>query len=246
MSQVVRLKDFEGPLDLLLHLIGKAKIDIREIFVSQITDQYVETIRNAVDIDMDEASEFLTIAATLVELKSRSLLPKPKVEEEEEDSEEAFIRRLEEYRQFKETAQHMQAFEKAAALMYQKLPEEYPLPPPTFELTGLTLDGLMEAIARVLARKPSQEEELEQVNRDIRRDEYTIRGCMGTIFTRLKKGRVDFISMLSEAPTKEEVVTFFLALLEVLRLGKAHIDQRDIFDTITLIPGRRKNSEHSA
>ncbi len=246
MSQVILLKDFEGPLDLLLHLIGKAKIDIRDIFVSEITQQYVQTIRSATDINMDEASEFLTIAATLVELKSRTLLPKPKIEEDEEDTQEAFIRRLEEYKQFKETAQHMKAFEKAAALMYIKLPEEYPLPPPTFEITGLTLEGLIEAMGRLLARKPAIDELETAPNRDIRRDEYTVRECIGTIFKGLKKGRVDFMSLLSTVPTKEEVVTYFLALLEVLRLGKAHIEQRQIFDTITLVPGRRKNVGESA
>ncbi|NLB91347.1 MAG: segregation/condensation protein A [Clostridiales bacterium] len=239
MKQVVRLKDFEGPLDLLLHLIGKAKIDIQEIFVSEITQQYISTIQEAEDINMDEASEFLTMAAILIELKSRTLLPKPKIEEEEEDSQEAFIRRLEEYKRFKETAAHMQDFEKAAALMYQKLPEEYPLPPPTFEISGLTLDGLMEAIERILVRKPSQEE-IEPFHREIRRDEYTVHGCMTSIMGKLKKGRVEFDSLLSQAPTKQEVVTLFLALLEVLRLGKAHILQEEIFETITLIPGRRK------
>ncbi len=240
MSRVIRLKDFEGPLDLLLHLVGKAKIDIKDIFVSEITQQYIETIQKAEDIDMDEASEFLTVAATLIELKSRSLLPKPKVEEEEEDTEEAFIRRLEEYKKIKETALQMQQFEKAAALMYQKLPEEYPLPPPTLEITGITLEGLMEAIARVMARKPETKEEQEQGERLIKRDEFTVRDCIGTIYKGLKKGKVEFTTLLSQAPSKEEVVTLFLALLEVLRLGKAHIEQQKIFDTITLVPGRRK------
>lgn len=240
MPQLIHLKQFDGPLDLLLHLIGKAKIDIREIFVSEITDQYVESVRNAPDLNMDEASEFLAMAATLLEIKSRTLLPKPKVEEEEEDSEEALIRRLEEYKQFKETAENMHEFEKAAAAMYQKLPEEYPLPPPTLEITGLTLEGLIEAFARVFARKPPEPEEGVLPNRDIRRDEHTVQGCMHHILSRLKKGRVAFDALFSETPTREEVVTLFLALLEILRLGKAHITQKGIFEEITLMPGRRK------
>ena len=95
MALTLHLKDFDGPLDLLLFLIGKAKIDIRDIFVSQVTDQYVQSVRNAPDLDMDEASAFIAMAATLLEIKSRALLPKPKIEEEE-DPEQALIRQLEE------------------------------------------------------------------------------------------------------------------------------------------------------
>ena len=84
-----QLKDFDGPLDLLLTLIGKAQIDIRDIFISNITDQYLEIVREAADLNMDEASDFLVMAATLVEIKSRALLPrKPETEEEQE----AFLR----------------------------------------------------------------------------------------------------------------------------------------------------------
>ena len=77
MHMNFRLKDFDGPLDLLLTLIGKAQIDIREIFISDITDQYLQVVRNAPDLDMDEASDFLVMAATLVESKSRAMLPRP-------------------------------------------------------------------------------------------------------------------------------------------------------------------------
>ena len=240
MPQLIHLKQFDGPLDLLLHLIGKAKIDIREIFVSEITEQYVASVRNATDLDMDDASDFLTMAATLVEIKSRTLLPRAKAEEEEEDSEEALIRRLEEYKQFKETAENMHEFERAAAAMYQKLPEEYPLPPPTLEITGLTLEGLIEAFARVYARKPKDASEAVMQSREIRRDEHTVQGCMHHILGRLKKGKIPFHGLFSMMPSKEEVVTLFLALLEILRLGKAHIVQNGIFDEITLLPGRRR------
>ena len=97
MGMTFQLKDFDGPLDLLLHLIGKAQVDIKDIFVSEITDQYIESVRNAPDLDMDDATDFLVMAATLLEIKSRAMLPKPpKLEEDEEDPEEALIRQLEE------------------------------------------------------------------------------------------------------------------------------------------------------
>ena len=76
ITREFKLKDFDGPLDLLLTLIGKAQIDIKDIFVSEITDQYLEIVRNAPDLNMDEASDFLVMAATLLEIKSRSLLPR--------------------------------------------------------------------------------------------------------------------------------------------------------------------------
>ena len=228
MALTLHLKDFDGPLDMLLFLIGKAKIDIRDIFVSQVTDQYIQSVQNAPDLDMDDASAFIAMAATLLEIKSRALLPKPKIEEEE-DPEEALIRQLEEYQRFKQIAQDMQGFEKAAALMYQKLPEEYPLPPPTLELTGITLEGLISAFARVMARAEEAEDRPEAAARRIIRDEYTVPRCTAHSLRRLKKGPVRFEDLFSKDPTRDEVVTLFLALLELLRLGRAAVTQEGIF-----------------
>lgn len=241
MPQHIHLKQFDGPLDLLLHLISKAKVDIRDIFVSEITEQYIASVSEAEDLDMDDASEFLAMAATLLEIKSRALLPRPPKDEDEEDPEQALIRQLEEYKRFKETAENLQAFEKAAAAMYAKLPEEYPLPPPSLELSGLTLSGLMEAFARILQRKPEEPEEGVLISREIRRDSYTIQACMSHILKRLRRGPVGFESLFSAAPCREEVVTLFLALLEVLRLGRAHISQSGTFGEIILHPGRNKD-----
>ena len=144
---IVSLKQFDGPLDLLLTLITHAKVDIHDIFVSEITEQYLESMKLVDELDMDSASEFLQMAATLLEIKSRSMLPKPpKPEDENELSpEEALIRQLEEYRQFKEISGRMQELEKQARALITKLPEEYPLPPPVVEITGLTLDKLQRA-----------------------------------------------------------------------------------------------------
>ena len=145
MAVSIHLKQFDGPLDLLLHLVGKAKIDLADIFVSEITEQYIEIVRGAPDFDMDEASEFIAMAALLVEIKSRRLLPKPP-REEEEDPEQALIARLTAYKQFRESARNMAEFEKSALKLFGKLPEEYPLPPPTLELDGLTLEALWQAL----------------------------------------------------------------------------------------------------
>ena len=237
MALTLHLSQFDGPLDMLIFLIGKAKINIRDIFVSEVTDQYIQSVENAPDLDMDDASAFIAMAATLLEIKSRSLLPKPQDETAEEDPEQALIRQLEEYQRFKQIAQDMQGFEKAAALMYQKLPEEYPLPPPTLELKGLTMDGLLAAFARVMARmNQDEEEETVHVARRIVRDEYTVPRCTAHILRRLKKGPVRFEELCSDHPTKDEVVTLFLALLELLRLGRAAAVQDGIFGDMILEP----------
>ena len=116
MAVYISLRQFEGPLDLLLHLITKAKIDIKDIFVSEITEQYLDSMRGLDELDMDTASEFLTMAATLLEIKSRALLPRPPAEPEdgEETPEQALIRRLEEYKLYKESAGRMKEFEQVA------------------------------------------------------------------------------------------------------------------------------------
>lgn len=247
MALTLHLSQFDGPLDMLLFLIGKAKVDIKDIFVSEVTDQYIQSVQNAPDLDMDDASAFISMAATLIEIKSRSLLPKVRVEEGEEDPEQALIRQLEEYQRVKQMVEDMQGFEKAAAQMFAKLPEEYPLPPPSFELTGLTLNGLLKAFARVMARvKPEEAEESNHyAPRPIIRDEYDIPGCMKHIARKLRKGTVRFTELFSANPTRDEVVTLFLALLEMIRLGKAEVVQDHVYEEIVLSPRNRRDDEEN-
>ena len=239
-----KLKDFDGPLDLLLTLIGKAQIDIRDIFVSEITDQYLEIVRNAPDLDMDEASDFLLMAATLLEIKSRAMLPRPPKTEDETDPETELIRRLEEYKRFREPAESMKDFEEAAKRVFTKLPEEYPLPPQEVELTGLTLEGLQEAFLRIWQRRPQLDDDPESNHyapRNIHRDVHTVQECMLNLIQRIrKKKRMRFEEAFSEAPTREEVVTFFLAVLELLKLGQMHVQQDEVYGGIQLIAGKAR------
>lgn len=246
MGMTFQLKDFDGPLDLLLFLISKEKIDIKDIFISQITDQYIESVRSASDLDMDDATDFLVMAATLLEIKSRAMLPKPPKLEEEEDPEQALIRQLEEYKRFRETADAMKQFERAAADVFTKLPEEYPLPPQETELVGLTLQGLTEAFLRIWARLPEKEEQEQNryAPRDIHRDEHTVQECMLTLMRGIRRqGRMRFEDAFSQAPSREEVVTLFLALLELLKLGETHVEQEGVYGDIVLLPGRREYQE---
>jgi len=244
INRAFRLKDFDGPLDLLLTLIGKAQIDIRDIFVSEITDQYLDIVRNAPDLDMDEASDFLLMAATLLEIKSRAMLPRAPVPDDGTDPETELIRRLEEYRRFRETAESMKSFEEAAKRVFTKLPEEYPLPPPETELTGLTLKGLQEAFLRIWQRRPQFDDDPESNHyapRNIHRDIHTVQDCMLNLMYKIRqKKRIRFEEAFSDAPTREEVVTYFLALLELLKLGQMHVKQDSVYGGIELIAGKAK------
>lgn len=236
MPYIVSLKQFDGPLDLLLTLISNAKVDIHDIFVSEITEQYLESMKLVDELDMDSASEFLQMAATLLEIKSRAMLPKPpKPEEEGELSpEEALIRQLEEYRQFKEVSQRMHQLEEDARALMTKLPEEYPLPPPNIEITGLTLEKLFKAYQRVLARAEQAEAAERMASREIKRDAFTVGDCMVRITRRLRGGAFRFSELFEENYTRQEVVTMFMALLELIKLNRIHVSQETAYDEILL------------
>ena len=237
MAYVVSLRQFSGPLDLLLHLIQQAKVDIKDIFVSEITEQYLASMQDLGDLDMDKASEFLVMAALLLEIKSRALLPKPPApeSEDEESPEEQLIRRLEEYKLFKESAGQMKAFESAAMNAFTKLPEEYPLPPQTVELTGLTLEGLVRALERIVERRAVSDEP-GRVIRSIVRERYTVEGCVASLIERITQGPTLFSAILSEQATRDEVITYFMAMLELLKLGRMTVVQEGAYEDILMMP----------
>ena len=236
MPYIVSLKQFDGPLDLLLTLISSAKLDIQDIFVSEITEQYLESMKLVDELDMDSASEFLQMAATLLEIKSRAMLPKPPKPEEEGalSPEEELIRQLTEYKQFKEISARMHQLEEEARALLTKLPEEYPLPPPSIEITGLTLEKLAKAFKKVLERAEAAEQSESMAQREIRRDSFTVAGCMVRISRRLKGGSCRFSEFFAEDYSREEVITMFLAILELARLSRLHIEQGDPYDEISL------------
>ena len=236
MPYIVSLKQFDGPLDLLLTLISNAKIDIQDIFVSEITEQYLETMKLVDELDMDSASEFLQMAALLMEIKSRSLLPKPPapVDPDAETPEQALIRQLEEYRQFKEVSARMHQLEEEARALLTKLPEEYPLPPPNIEITGLTLDKLIKAYRKVLERAERAEADDRMASREIRRDSFTVAGCMARISRLVRRGGCKFSELFGDDYTRQEVVTMFMALLELIKLNRLHVKQDAAYEEILL------------
>ncbi|NLX83793.1 MAG: segregation/condensation protein A [Clostridiales bacterium] len=240
MSLVFNVKDYQGPLDLLLQLIGNAKIDIKDIFVSEVTDQYIQIVQNADSMDMEEASEFIQMAATLLLIKSRSILPVIQTEEDEEDPETTLIRQLEEYAKFQQLALQMQDFELAASRLFSKLPDEFPLPPPVYELEGLTLEGLIEAFAKLSARLLERDELAPEKHKIIRKDQHSVTTFMKNIMQKTRKGSVGFAGLLSKSPSRNEVVTLFLALLELLKQGRLKVVQESSDAEILLMRNRRE------
>ncbi len=235
MAYTVSLKQFDGPLDLLLTLIGKARIDIQEIFVSEITEQYLAYMAGVDELDMESASEFLQMAATLVEIKSRAMLPKPPRVEDEEGltPEEALVRQLTEYKKFKEASREMQKLESEAREILTKLPEEFPLPPQEVELTGLTLEKLTRAFARVLKRL-EESRSGSGPQRHIRRDTYTVGQCMARIGRMVRKGRCAFTALFEDAADRDEVITMFMAMLEMVKHSRLHISQESTYGEMYL------------
>lgn len=235
MAYVVQLKDFEGPLDLLLHLIGRAKVRIEDIFVSEITEQYLASVQDLSGLDMDAASEFLQMAATLMEIKSRALLPKPP-KDEEEDPKEELLRRLEEYRQIKEASKALRIYEAEAAEMVARLPMEI-VTDARVELGSLSLRALQEALLRVLLR--AERNEAAPAPRQIPRDDFTIGECMLRVLHRvLVYGQVEFSELFPVDATRAEIVTTFLALLELLKANRVTLRQEEIYAPIVIAEGK--------
>ena len=225
MELQLKLNQFEGPLDLLLHLLDKDKIDI-----SDITEQYLKYIENIAEFDMENASEFLTVAAHLLEIKSRSLLPKPApLEEGEEDPEQALIRRLTEYKMYKEAGEKLHDMEEENLKVYYKLPEEINMQQ-RIELEDMKLDALMEAFGEVLKRF---ENKTVKKQREIRRDTYTVKGKMAYIRRRLSsKKEMSFFDMFEDDGNKSEVVTTFAAMLELWKNRYLKLTQKENFGDI--------------
>ncbi|MBS1412176.1 MAG: segregation/condensation protein A [Christensenellaceae bacterium] len=240
-----KLKQFEGPLDLLLHLINKSKIAVEDIFVSDITEQYLEYMDALSEPDMDSASEFLAMAALLLEIKSRSLLPKPpSPAEDEEDPQQLLIRRLKEYKQIKENSQKLRENEHMLEGRYYKLPQEL-IFDKRFELSEASLETLMEAFREVLSRV--EQKRAPAAVREIRRDMFSVREKITYLKRRLTdKKQLSFYSLFESDSSRQEVIATFLALLELCKQRFLLIKQNALFSDIAITladNGREEEAE---
>lgn len=228
----VKLDDFEGPLDLLLHLIKEAKIDIKNIFVSKITEQYIEYMNDIETVDLERASEFLQMAATLLEIKSKSMLPKEEeLLPEEEDEESKLIRQLEEYRLIKEASEKLHTLENVNR--FYKAPDES-VKDYRFVLKNMTLDGLLDAFTNLLHKV--EKESVLILPREIRKDRFTVAERIVHIKDALYfKKQVNFSELFDGEYTKSEIINTFLALLELLKNQFIKAEQEGIYEDIRLI-----------
>ncbi|MDM5331168.1 segregation/condensation protein A [Neobacillus sp. CF12] len=241
MHYNVKIDAFEGPLDLLLHLINRLEIDIYDIPVAQITEQYLIYIKTMTELKLDIASEFLVMAATLLAIKSKMLLPKHEEELDdlnsefpyEEDPRDELVERLIEYRKYKEAAQDLKSLEEERGLMYTKPPSDLSdfakeKQPDKVEV-NITLYDMLAAFQKLLRRKKLQ---LPMATK-IARQEISIETRMTEIMIELKhvKGRKNFNELFT-IPAKEHIVVTFLAVLELIKRKEIDVEQDENFGDI--------------
>lgn len=225
-----RVEGFEGPLDLLLHLIKENKMDIFDIEINLITEQYLKYINNMEKVNL-EISEYLVLASELIEIKAKMLLPKKKqeMEVEEEDPREELVNKLLEYQAYKEISKDLKEKEELRSEIYTKAPEKYSNyqeEETTFE--GGSVDLLIDAFKKFLIRK----EEEKPLNTKVTKKGISVSSRRHEIKNLLKeKGKVSFYQMFS-IRSREYIVVTFLAILEMAKNKELIIHQEGIYDEI--------------
>ncbi|XEC92798.1 ScpA family protein [Paenibacillus tarimensis] len=241
MTVLYKLESFEGPLDLLLHLIDKAEIDIHEISISEITDQYMSYLNAMQELELEVTSEFLVMAATLLSMKSKQLLPKPPVipDDFEEwmddglDPRDELIQKLVEYRKFKQIAEQLREKETERSLVYTKEPEDLtPYMPVVKEnpVKGLHVSDLVKAFQKALRRAARR-----SFVATVRRDEISVKDRIADIVELLREHEmVRFSRLVRRDMHRHEIVVTFLAILELMKMKQIHCFQHQLFDDIVI------------
>ncbi len=236
----LRLDNFEGPLDLLCYLIDKNKMDIYQIEISKVADQYIQYLKEQEKLNLEVASEFLVMASTLILIKSKGLLPKEN-EEEAELTEEELLNRIIEYKKFKEISK---VFKERIAIYsnrVHKFPENIELPKQVIE-KKYTLENIINAYTKLIEREENKKNENAQnIEKIAVHDVYSVSDKVKEIFKELiKKPKFVFnrLFSLKEKP-KAEVVTAFSGVLELSRRNKINTMQEELFGDIVI--SKRKN-----
>lgn len=222
MTYSVKTQAFEGPMDLLLHLIKKNEIDIYDIPIADITRQYLEYLEIMKTLNLDVAGEFLVVAATLLHIKSRMLLPVPEEpQQDEEDPRADLVRQLLEYQNIKEAAFSLDKREMLDRDVFVRkaFPEEFEVEARDVDLEGLTLFGLIEAFKKVIAELP------EEAAHEVFAERVSISDKISLILETLDtEDNVSFYDLLKGARSRQDVIVTFLAILELMKLKmiKAH------------------------
>lgn len=243
MSISYKLEQFEGPLDLLLHLIEKNKVSIYDIPIAEITDQYLEYVSQMEREDLNVVSEFLVMAATLLDIKSRMLLPAEVNEEgEEEDPRAELVERLLEYKMYKYMAFELKDRELDAEKVFYKnptIPKEVARYEPPVDLDklldGLTLAKLQRIFESVMKRREDKVDPIRSNFGTIRQEPVSLEEKITSVMDYARKHRrFSFRAMLERQGDKLEVVVTFLAVLELMKIGKIHLTQEHLFDDMEI------------
>ncbi len=247
VDYTTKLENFEGPLDLLLFLINKEEIEIKDIFVSQVTEQFLAYMQGLETLDVDKVSEYLNIAATIIKIKAQALVPNlqddPELEAEIEEDKANLIRALEEYKMIKEESKKLKELETIG--YYFKEPDKDVGEVKTvFNLEGLTLDGLITAFSALMLKRERKiaEEEI----REIPRDSFTVEQKIAFILETLEtQEETTFEELFTADFTKAEIITTFQAMLELLKYQFLRVRQEATFGeiTITLNPDREEEAQ---
>ncbi|MDX8412210.1 MAG: segregation/condensation protein A [Mariprofundaceae bacterium] len=230
----VQLEAFEGPLDVLLHLIRERKMDIFDIHIASLTGQYLELLDAQREMNLEIAGDYLVMASTLMQLKSRMLLPRPELDEEGEeiDPRAELVAQLLAYEQYRMAAEELNERPMAGRDVFMRsvFPEadevERPLP-------QADLDALLLAFRQVLKRVGGQ------VRHHVFMDTMSVREQMGFVLERLGKGGLQLDELLAGQPGREPLVTTILAILELWRQCALTVVQTDCYGSISLVPAER-------
>ena len=226
------LDNFEGPLDLLLFLIKQEQIEIKDIFVSKVTEQFLDYMKALPYIDIDKASEYLSIATAILEIKAKSLVPAiVEPESEEEDAEAVLIRALEEYKMLKEESAKLKELETIG--YYYKEPDKN-VGEAKIVYRDFNLDGLLRAFTDLMLRREAQMRDA-GIQREIPKDVYTIPDRAQYIRSTLsERSEVGFDELFSPHSGKNEIITTFQALLELLKYQFITVEQETTFGRIII------------
>ncbi len=227
-----KIDQFEGPLDLLLHLIKITKIDICDIFLSDITEQYLEMMKDIEDVDVEKASEFINMSATLLEIKSKHLLPRDEELTDEEDPEQRLIRQIEEYKLFKEQGEVLAKIEDVNR--FYKKPDnsvgefQYELP------EKLSVEAMIKAFTDIMQKMTIKAEVVQE--KKIEKERFTVAQKINQIKDWLiTKERFKFKDMFEDSHSRNEVINTFLALLELLKRQYITVEQNGLFGEIDIV-----------
>ncbi len=226
-----KLDNFEGPLDLLLHLIKDSKLEISEVKLADVTEQYLNYMSGLDELDMEKASDFIDIAATLIEIKSKSLLPRMEEEAEDEiDPEAMLLMQLKEYKLFKEASERLKVYENVNKF-YK--PADETVNDYRYVLKEMNIEGLLNAFAGMLTRVKKEEEKV--VPKKIEKDRFTVAEKIISIRQNiLEKKKMRFSDFFEEDFTRSEMINLFLAVLELLKMQEIVVKQQSIYEEIDI------------